>query len=734
MKQKSDESSASVAEAAQFLAALCRRPEPEVTFQTFDDSPDKAGDLARILHGTLADVLTQLRLLQKRGAGVFVSVNEVRQEPGKAPRRGKRFVGVVRAYWADLDGSPELPALPLPPSIVVRTKRGHHVYWLAVEGVSPEDCERVNRAIVHALGGDPNAVDCARVLRLPGFFHQKNRDDPFMVTLVEAHPDRIYTLAETEAAFPAPPERERPSVPRLDLEEIEDRFPLEERVERARRYLAKMDPAISGEGGHNQTFEAALAVTRGFALPETEAMDLLEEYNERCEPSWTTADLEHKLASAAADGRRPPGYLLRRRDGQVEGCEAFFAELRERAARLRAQRAPEEPGVAAAPSPAPDLDAELADLINDIAARVVTGEMSLSKARQITSEAAGEEDDEAALHRLDAAILDAEVTPLDGLLDQTFARLRRRASREEVPIITPWRALNRALGRGLWPGLHVLVGNTGTGKTQLALQLALHAARRRVPVVYLAFETRPDELLARAASLVDKRLFWSDLWRGAVEEHALARIEADCRAELAGLPLLIKNASPYGWRRDSLLPLLERVRDRHRRAPLLVLDYLQIVGGDEREDQRTRIQRAAYCAAEAAQKMDATAILLSSTARANYDALGGRKKKVKPPESDPTDLVGAGKESGEIEFGADVVLVLVREKDAEPEAGQEAGDANWLAIAKLRAGRPGWVKLRFDGSRFSEPAGRTDDAAAETATTGDTSTPTAKGPYDDLPG
>jgi hypothetical protein len=82
-------------------------------------------------------------------------------------------------------------------------------------------------------------------------------------------------------------------------------------LERARRYLQRCPPAISGQGGHTTTFKAACALVNGFALPESEALGLLREWNTRCLPPWSEAELRHKTASAAkASHRRPPGYLV----------------------------------------------------------------------------------------------------------------------------------------------------------------------------------------------------------------------------------------------------------------------------------------------------------------------------------------------------------------------------------------------------------------------------------------
>lgn len=80
--------------------------------------------------------------------------------------------------------------------------------------------------------------------------------------------------------------------------------------ERARRYISQMPAAISGSGGHLATFNVALALVRGFALPENEAYALLTEWNEtHTSKPWSEADLRYKLRSASRSSK-PLGYLL----------------------------------------------------------------------------------------------------------------------------------------------------------------------------------------------------------------------------------------------------------------------------------------------------------------------------------------------------------------------------------------------------------------------------------------
>lgn len=83
-------------------------------------------------------------------------------------------------------------------------------------------------------------------------------------------------------------------------------------IERAAAYVEKMPQAVSGSGGHNQTFAVTCALLKGFDLTISEARPILQEYNRRCDPPWSEAEIEHKLVSAegSPDGEKGRGYLL----------------------------------------------------------------------------------------------------------------------------------------------------------------------------------------------------------------------------------------------------------------------------------------------------------------------------------------------------------------------------------------------------------------------------------------
>lgn len=71
------------------------------------------------------------------------------------------------------------------------------------------------------------------------------------------------------------------------------------RITRARFWLAKHEPAISGQGGHKQMFSACCWMFQRFGLTVSEAWPLILEYNERCVPPFSESELKHKIQDAA---------------------------------------------------------------------------------------------------------------------------------------------------------------------------------------------------------------------------------------------------------------------------------------------------------------------------------------------------------------------------------------------------------------------------------------------------
>ena len=268
-----------------------------------------------------------------------------------------------------------------------------------------------------------------------------------------------------------------------------------------------------------------------------------------------------------------------------------------------------------------------------------------------------------------------------GDLDDLFDTARRRVQGAEKPLATPWNSVNKSLGDGLWPGMYCLIGGTGAGKTQWAVQMAVHAASAGSRVLYLALELSRRELAARIVGNV-AGVPWSDLLYGRLGEAGVEKAIAQSEQQVRVLPLHVECATPYGYGADTL----DR-RARELRPTLVVLDYLQLCGGRAGEEPRLSVGRVSYVARALARDLNAVVLVLSSTARANYEAL------VSNPARDATDFVGLGKESGEIEYAADGVLVLARHA--------KKPDVRVLVVAKHRhAALKGGADMRWTGAEF----------------------------------
>ena len=95
-------------------------------------------------------------------------------------------------------------------------------------------------------------------------------------------------------------------------------------LHRVRRYLKATPPAIQGEGGDNHTYQVCCGLVRGFDLTDADALELLREWNQRCEPPWSEAELAAKIKGARLYGVEPIGA---RRDIHLtdSGNAEFFA-------------------------------------------------------------------------------------------------------------------------------------------------------------------------------------------------------------------------------------------------------------------------------------------------------------------------------------------------------------------------------------------------------------------------
>lgn len=160
------------------------------TFQTYDDCSERKNKrLARVLHGTLSQHHDQLTQLNQQGAGIYVTVNQT-------DLKGRKEANVIglRALFVDFDGTVEPEHFHIEPSIIIQSKRGRHVYWLLKEGEDKNEFKQAQKSLAAYYGSDSSVNDLPRVMRLPGFYHMKESNDPFLTFVCAIHSGNVYTV------------------------------------------------------------------------------------------------------------------------------------------------------------------------------------------------------------------------------------------------------------------------------------------------------------------------------------------------------------------------------------------------------------------------------------------------------------------------------------------------------------------------------------------------------------
>jgi len=236
---------------------------------------------------------------------MYVSVNAVIQ--GQRTRT-KKAIATVRHIFLDADeDGPEILAqisarADLPPlSYVLESSPGRlHFFWRVV-GFSAEGAERLQKHLAHEFGTDPAATSCSQTTRIAGYQnHKRTPSHVINVRYGDAGP------RHTPESFPQPTAPDPPVL--RPTRAILSRGSMDT-VERARRYLERIEPAIEGQHGDLHTFRVCCRVVRGFALDDDDALTALRGWNSRCAPPWNERELRDKINRARRYGREQIGGL-----------------------------------------------------------------------------------------------------------------------------------------------------------------------------------------------------------------------------------------------------------------------------------------------------------------------------------------------------------------------------------------------------------------------------------------
>ena len=225
---------------------------------------------------------------------------------------------------------------------------------------------------------------------------------------------------------------------------------------------------------------------------------------------------------------------------------------------------------------------------------------------------------------------------------------------------------------GLRPGELWIVGALpGRGKTAFGTQIALRAIEHDVPVICFSLEMTRIELARRILG-VEFGVWHMRTLRDVSEVHW--QIMRERAAGLGSIPLLVDDTSSLT---ASEVAARARAAIRERSVRLVVVDYLQLLRGPEREI-RERVGNAANLMRQLAKDTQVPVLLLSQLRR--------------PQDVNARPSMIDLKESGDIEAHANTCLLLYSPmgKNGAPTGEDE------IIIGKQRNGPIGTIAVYFD--------------------------------------
>lgn len=137
----------------------------------------------------LDDLLEEAAIEDREGTDVYFGVLPRKDRVG----RSEAIADEASVVWADFDGKSfgsqvgafhAMAGVTPRPQIVIDSGNGYHAYWLLDDSYPFADIQLVMKGIALEAGSDTNAVDKARILRVPGTRNHKEPKNPKPVRLL----------------------------------------------------------------------------------------------------------------------------------------------------------------------------------------------------------------------------------------------------------------------------------------------------------------------------------------------------------------------------------------------------------------------------------------------------------------------------------------------------------------------------------------------------------------------
>lgn len=239
-------------------------------------------------------------------------------------------------------------------------------------------------------------------------------------------------------------------------------------------------------------------------------------------------------------------------------------------------------------------------------------------------------------------------------------------------IATGFPSIDHVVGGGLRRGdLLVLGGDVGSGKSALALAVALRSAQSGTRVVLYSGEMTAERVMERALA-IEGRVRIDDLRQGSMDDRARAAVGAAAVRLRDAMPA-IDRIPPAG------VPALAADLETRPQTALVVVDPLETLAtGTRARDEEL---------AQAVLELKALALRLNVAIFCTAQLPGLIPRDDRRPQLDDFGALGA------VKHHADIILGLFREGMYDPN--REIEGATELLVRKNRNGGTGYIDLYF---------------------------------------
>ena len=286
--------------------------------------------------------------------------------------------------------------------------------------------------------------------------------------------------------------------------------------------------------------------------------------------------------------------------------------------------------------------------------------------------------------------LTRDAQPIRDVVAEYYDRIQELSERDGMALGIPtgFALVDRILGGLQNSDLIIIAGRPGMGKTGLLLNIALHAARQhRKGVAIFSLEMSAEQLVGRLVA-AETGIDSQRLRRGALRQDEW-QLFTQATSRLSETHIFIDDT-------PSITPMQLRTRCRRlsseHRIDMVILDYLQLMSGDYRAENR--VQEISYISRHLkglARELNVPVVAASQLSRAVEQ------------RQDKHPLLSDLRESGSIEQDSDVVMFIYRDEYYLKDKTEKPNIAE-IDVSKHRNGPVGKAELFFQAelARFRE--------------------------------